>query len=63
MMGTLAAILSLALLASPPPTLQEQLRGTWRIVSFESSKTEGKDWFKRYGDGPRATSCTTARDT
>jgi hypothetical protein len=50
MMGALASILSLALLASPPPMLHEQLRGTWRLVSYESSKTEGKDWFKRFGE-------------
>lgn len=53
MMGILASILSLALLASPPPTLQEQIRGTWRLVSYESSKTEGKDWFKRFGENAR----------
>ncbi len=55
MIGILVSILSLVVLAAPPspPTLHDQLQGTWRLVSYESSATEGRIWFKRFGDGPK----------
>jgi len=55
MRGALLALIAFALSApaTAAPSLQDQVRGTWRLVSYESSKTEGRDWFKRFGDGPR----------
>ncbi|MEP6995841.1 MAG: lipocalin-like domain-containing protein [Acidobacteriota bacterium] len=51
----LVPILSLFLMspAPPMPTLKQQLTGTWRLVSYESSDTDGRTWFKRFGDGPK----------
>lgn len=55
MIGTLASILSLVVLAAPPspPTLRDQLRGTWRLVSYESVLKGATEWTKRFGDNPR----------
>ncbi|HEY2798603.1 MAG TPA: lipocalin-like domain-containing protein [Thermoanaerobaculia bacterium] len=57
MITALASILSLAVLIPPPPappppppSLRAQVQGTWRLVSYESSTTEGKTWFERFGD-------------
>jgi hypothetical protein len=47
------ALVGLLALASPAPTLQEQLRGTWRLVSYERKESEGADWTRRFGDDPK----------
>jgi hypothetical protein len=54
MITAIASILSLAVLTAPPsPSLRAQVQGTWRLVSYESSTTEGETWFKRFGDDPK----------
>ena len=47
----LAGLLALAGPA-PTPTLQ-QLRGTWRLVSYERRESEGSGWTRSHGDHPK----------
>jgi hypothetical protein len=51
----LVSILGLAAPAAPPspPTLRDQIQGTWRIVSYERRNSEAEGWTKRFGDGPK----------
>lgn len=51
-MGPLALVVLLAL-PSSAPTLGQQLRGTWRLVSYESQKSPDAGWLRRFGDGPK----------
>jgi len=57
MQRAVLSLIALALAVSAPglaePSLGEQLQGTWRLVSYESSTTDGKTWFKRFGEDPR----------
>jgi hypothetical protein len=39
--------------SAPPPTLRDQLQGTWRLVSHERRDNANDAWTRRYGDHPR----------
>ena len=43
----------LALAAPAPAPLAEQIRGTWRLVSYERKETPDAPWTKRFGDHPK----------
>ena len=55
MIGVLVPVFSLVVLGAPPspPTLRDQLQGTWRIVSYERRENAEEAWSKRFGDGPK----------
>ncbi len=54
MIGVLALVGLLAL-PSPAPvaTLGQQVRGTWRLVSYERRESPAAAWTRRFGDGPK----------
>jgi hypothetical protein len=54
----IAILVSILGLAAPgpspsPPTLRDQIQGTWRLVLYERRNTESEAWTKRFGDGPK----------
>ena len=55
MIGFLASMLGLVVFAAPPPppTLRDQLQGTWRLVSYERMEKGATEWSKRFGEGPK----------
>jgi len=54
MFGILAIVGLFALpSAAPAPTLAQQLRGTWRLVSYERRESPGAAWTRRFGDDPK----------
>ena len=48
----LAGLLALAV-PSPAPTLEQQVRGTWRLVSYERKEGAETPWSRSYGDHPK----------
>jgi hypothetical protein len=55
---TVIGILAIAALLAmpspaPSPTLAQQLRGTWRLVSYERRESPEAAWTKRFGDDPK----------
>lgn len=55
MIATLVSFLSLLVWTAsvPPPTLRDQLQGTWRLVSYERKEKGATEWTRRFGDAPR----------
>ncbi|HTR03657.1 MAG TPA: lipocalin-like domain-containing protein [Thermoanaerobaculia bacterium] len=37
----------------PAPPLAEQIRGTWRLVSYQRKETPDAPWTRRFGDDPK----------
>ncbi len=54
-MCSVFALVGFLALAGPAtaPALQPQLRGTWRLVSYERQAPEGSGWTRPYGDHPK----------
>ena len=54
-MNLALALLGGLALASPVPApdLAQQLRGTWRLVSYERKESPDAPWTRRFGDDPK----------
>ena len=52
-MNPVLAVAGFLALASPAPPLADQIRGTWRLVSYERKETPDAPWTRRFGDHPK----------